>query len=78
MKHSVGSFAHRYSVVHYQTQSAVQSSKRLSKKKVDIRQISQMTGFSEEQILESMEFGDPTLKLNSRPTLPKQNLHLEV
>ncbi|TKD72516.1 hypothetical protein [Pseudalkalibacillus hwajinpoensis] len=77
MKHSVGSFTHRYSVVHYQTQSAVQTSKLLSKKKVDIRQISQMTGFSEEQILESMEFGDPTLKL-TRPTLPKQNIHLEV
>ena len=77
MKHSVGNLTHRYSVVHDQTQLAVQNSKRLSKNKVDIRQLSQMTGFSEEQILESMEFGEATSKV-SRPSLPKQNLHLQI
>ncbi|WP_347551902.1 hypothetical protein ABFG93_07295 [Pseudalkalibacillus hwajinpoensis] len=76
MRHSVGTLTHRYSVVNYQTQAAVQNSKSMSKKKIDIRQLSQMTGFSEEQILESMEFGDPTLK-GSRPA-PKQNIHLQV
>ncbi len=77
MRHSVGNLTHRYSVVHDQTQLAVQNSKRLSNKKVDIRQLSQMTGFSEEQILESMEFGEVTSK-GSRPLLPKQSLHLQV
>ncbi|WLR58708.1 hypothetical protein [Guptibacillus hwajinpoensis] len=77
MKHSVGTFTHRYSVVHHQTQVAIQHSKRLSKKKIDIRKLSQMTGFSEEQILESMEFGDPNVKV-TRPTLPKQTLYLDV
>ncbi|WP_283152896.1 hypothetical protein [Guptibacillus hwajinpoensis] len=77
MKHSVGTFTHRYSVVHHQTQVAIQHSKRSSKKKIDIRKLSQMTGFSEEQILESMEFSDPNVKV-SRPTLPKQTLYLDV
>ncbi|MCA0988695.1 hypothetical protein [Guptibacillus algicola] len=77
MKQSVGTFNHRYSVVLYQTETAVKKSKSLSQKNVDIRKVSQMTGFSEEQILEAMEFGDPSFKLN-RPSLPKQNIHLQV
>ncbi|WP_226659304.1 hypothetical protein [Pseudalkalibacillus hwajinpoensis] len=77
MKQSIGSCTHRYSVVQHQAKMAIEHSKRLSKKKVDIRKLSQMTGFSEEQILESMEFGDPNFK-PERPTVPKQNIHLEI
>ncbi|WP_273836157.1 hypothetical protein [Guptibacillus sedimenti] len=77
MKQSIGSCTHRYSVVQHQTKMAIEHSKRLSKKKVDVRRISQMTGFSEEQILESMEFGDPDFKVE-RPTLPKQHIHLDL
>lgn len=77
VKQSPGTFNHRYSVVLYQAQTAVQKSKGMSQKNVDIRKLSQMTGFSEEQILEAMEFGDPSLKFN-RPSLPKQNIHLQV
>jgi hypothetical protein len=64
-------------VVQHQTKKAIDHSKRLSKKKVDVRKISQMTGFSEEQILESMEFGDADFKIE-RPTLPKRHIHLEL
>ena len=39
VKQSVGTFTHRYSVVHGQTHSAVQKSKHSSKKLVDIREI---------------------------------------
>ena len=77
MKHSIGSCTHRYSVVQHQAEMAITHSKRLSKKKVDIRKIAQMTGFSEEQILESMEFGDPDFKVE-HPTLSKQHLHLDL
>ncbi|MCA0173225.1 hypothetical protein [Bacillus sp. RAR_GA_16] len=77
MKQSIGSCTHRYSVVQHQAKMAIEHSKRLSKKKVDIRKLSQMTGFSEEQILESMEFGDPNFRAE-RPILPKQSIHLEI
>ncbi|MGB7999101.1 MAG: hypothetical protein WCF60_03280 [Anaerobacillus sp.] len=77
MKQSVGTFTHRYSVVHGQTHSEVQKYKHSSEKLVDIRKLSQMTGFSEEQILESMEFGDFS-HTEHGPSIRKQSVYIEV
>ncbi|MDP4552305.1 hypothetical protein Q9251_15615 [Alkalihalobacillus macyae] len=53
---SVMHFEHQYSVALYQLQTALQVI-RSANKVPDIKQLSQLTGYSEEHILESMEFG---------------------
>ncbi|WP_226616716.1 hypothetical protein [Guptibacillus hwajinpoensis] len=48
----------KYTKIMYQAMVAIQFIRQHQKKTCDIRQISILTGFSEEAILEAMEFGD--------------------
>jgi hypothetical protein len=48
----------KYTKVLYQAMVAIQFIKQHKEKACDIRQISILTGFSEEAILEAMEFGE--------------------
>ncbi|WP_270181268.1 hypothetical protein [Alkalihalobacillus sp. CinArs1] len=48
----------RYSMIFYQTRTAIDRLQRESTEKIKIGTLSVITGFSEESILESLEFGN--------------------
>lgn len=52
-------FSNRYNIVLYQIRVAIDHSNLHMSDKLDIRRLSVMTGFSEETIIEALEFGGP-------------------